>query len=101
VTACDNRLQWSLRRSEQCDVPIHAGRLLAYLLAPKQGSAIQRALVSRALEFRALPALLRGSVRVLRQLGKAHNPTGEGWASPGKTYGRNIAATAVRLQRGR
>jgi hypothetical protein len=82
-------------------IPAHVGRLLAYLLPTRTGSAIQRGLVEKALGYRPLPAQLRGSVRVLRHLGKAHNPQGEGWASPGTTYGRNVAAVATRLARGR
>lgn len=82
-------------------IPIHIGLLLAHLLPAKQGSAIQRALIGQALALHPLPAARRGSVRTLAQLGAAHNPSGDGWVRPGTTYGRNIAAVAVRLACGR
>lgn len=44
-----------------------------------------------------LPDALRGSAPTLRQLGRAHNPTGQGWASPGTDYGAKIAAIARRI----
>jgi hypothetical protein len=81
-------------------IPAHVGRLLAYLLPPRTGSAMQRAIIDLALTFRPLEPVLRGSVKALRHLGQACNPTGKGWATPGKTYGRSIAAVAVRLARG-
>ncbi|RRR69760.1 MAG: hypothetical protein EI684_14720 [Candidatus Viridilinea halotolerans] len=81
-------------------IPIHIGRLLAYLLPAEAGTPAQRELIERALAQRPLPAALRGSVHVLRQLGRAHNPTGIGWASPGTYYGERIAAVANGLTAG-
>jgi hypothetical protein len=97
------RWEYGLRFSTWQDdaIPAHVGRLLAYLLPARTGSVFQRALIERALAVRPLPAKVRGSVKQLQHLGKALNPSGEGWASPGKTYGRNIAAVAERLRRGR
>lgn len=78
-------------------IPAHVGRLLAYFLAPGAESDAQRALIERALRYRTLPPHMRGSAHSLRQLGKAHNPTGQGWASPGTDYGARVAATANRI----
>jgi hypothetical protein len=49
------------------------GRLLAYPLAAGKGSAIQKSLITRALEYRPLDRRVRGMVRVLRELGWDHN----------------------------
>jgi hypothetical protein len=54
-------------------------------------------LIERALQFRPLPDNLRGSAPVLKRLGAKHNPTGQGWASPGDDYGAKIAAVAQRI----
>ena len=78
-------------------IPAHVGRLLAYALPAGAESQAQRALIERALRYRALPAAMRGSAPILRQLGKAHNPTGQGWASPGDLYGQRIAEVAGRI----
>jgi hypothetical protein len=78
-------------------IPAHVGRLLAYALAKDAGTPTQRALVAKALTYRALPDKMRGSAPILKQLGKAHNPAGQGWASPGVTYGARIAAIAQRI----
>ena len=82
---------------EDRSVPAHVGRLLAYLLPPKTGSAMQRAMIDLALTLHPLDPRVRGTVRVLRQLGQRHNPSGLGWAKPGTIYGRQIAAVAQRL----
>jgi hypothetical protein len=76
-------------------IPAHVGRLLAYALPLGQGDAGQQALIARALGYRALPIAMRGSAPTLKRLGKAHNPTGNGWASPGVDYGRRIAQIAT------
>lgn len=78
-------------------IPAHVGRLLAYLLPPRTGSVMQRSLIDLALRLHPLEPKVRGTVRVLRQLGQEHNPSGTGWAKPGKIYGRQIAAAARRL----
>lgn len=79
-------------------IPAHVGRLLAYAINPTSGTAAQRALAVKALAIRPLPSAMWGSSPILRTLGKAHNPTGNGWASPGDTYGAKIAdiANAIR-----
>ena len=80
-------------------IPAHVGRLLAYALAKGEGTAAQRELIDRALRYRALPDHMRGSAPNLKRLGKVHNPTSQGWASPGVTYGARIAAIAERIVR--
>ncbi|MBX0328684.1 glucosaminidase domain-containing protein [Oscillochloris sp. ZM17-4] len=82
-------------------IPAHIGRLLAWFTKPAQRSVIQRQLIDRALTYRPLDLKHHGSATCLKHLGKVHNPSGEGWASPGPTYGRNLATTALRLERGR
>lgn len=72
-------------------IPAHVGRLLAYALPHSAWDDAQRELVSQALEYRPLASKLWGSAPTLKQLGKAHNPTGDGWASPGQLYGQQIA----------
>jgi hypothetical protein len=78
-------------------IPAHVGRLLAYFLPKGAENDIQRAVIERGLRYRALPDTMRGSASILRQLGKAHNPTGQGWSSPGSDYGARIAAVANRI----
>ncbi len=75
-------------------IPAHVGWLLAYALPVGAENPVQRAAIERALRYRALPARMRGSAPILRQLGRVHNPTGQGWASPGVDYGAKIAAIA-------
>jgi hypothetical protein len=82
-------------------IPAHVGRLLAWFLAPGQRSVIQKQLITLALTYRPLDLAHHGSAQTLQQLGKAHNPSGGGWASPGASYGRKVAAAARRLQRTR
>ena len=78
-------------------IPAHLGRLIAYAVQPSDRSGAQQAAVTRALAYRDLPAAIHGSAPTLRLLGRAHNPTGQGWASPGETYGQRIAEWANRL----
>lgn len=79
-------------------VPAHLGRLLAYALpAATVPTSAQQRIISQALSWRALPATMRGSAPILKMLGKVHNPTGQGWASPGDDYGTAIAQTANTL----
>lgn len=75
-------------------VPAHVGRLLAYALPLGAENDAQRALIEKALSYRGLPDTMRGSAPTLKPLGKAHNHTGQGWASPGTDYGRSIATIA-------
>jgi hypothetical protein len=79
-------------------IPAHIGRLLAYFLPPDVENAVQREATQRGLRYRPLPAPMRGSAPTLKQLGKVHNPTGQGWASPGSDYGAKIAAIANRIR---
>lgn len=78
-------------------VPAHVGRLLAYVFPDGQGTPAQMALIDLALTFRGLPSSVRGSAQTLKQLGRVHNPSGQGWASPGTHYGAAIAQWANRL----
>ncbi|MFQ3632568.1 glucosaminidase domain-containing protein [Roseiflexus sp.] len=98
------RQQWeagvSFATWEHDAIPAHVGRLLAYALPIGAENPVQRAAIERALRYRALPARMRGSAPILKQLGKAHNPTGQGWASPGTDYGAKIAAIATRIVTG-
>lgn len=98
------RQQWeagvSFATWEHDAIPAHVGRLLAYALAVGAENPVQRAAIERALRYRPLPLKLRGSAPTLKQLGKAHNPTGQGWASPGTDYGAKIAAIATRIVSG-
>ena len=73
-------------------IPQHLGRLLAFALPQGAGTAAQRALIDRALSLRPFPAQARGSAVVLAALGRVHNPSGIGWASPGTDYGDKLAA---------
>jgi len=66
-------------------------------LSKGAGDAAQQELIARALAYRPLPDQLRGSAPTLKQLGKAHNPAGGGWASPGTDYGAKVAAIARQI----
>jgi hypothetical protein len=81
-------------------IPAHIGRLLAYTLPKGAETPAQAAAIARGLSYRPLPENMRGSAQVLKQLGKAHNPTGQGWAAPGTEYGRKIAEIASRMAAG-
>ncbi len=76
----------------------HLGRLLAYALRDDALNGAQRLLLVEALTWRPLPAALRGSAPILRLLGASHNPTGQGWATPGERYGEKIAEVARAIQ---
>jgi len=78
-------------------IPAHIGRLLAYALPRGAESAAQRELIERAMAYRTLPDKLRGTAPTLKPLGKAHNPAGDGWASPGADYGARIAEVARQI----
>lgn len=78
-------------------IPAHLGRLLGYALKPGQMTAAQRALYQEAVERRPLPPAVVGSAQTIKQLGKAHNPSGQGWASPGNNYGAAMSAIANQL----
>jgi Mannosyl-glycoprotein endo-beta-N-acetylglucosaminidase len=82
---------------EQDAIPAQIGRLLAYSLPKGNETPTQAALIAQALRYRALPDTMRGSAHSLKQFGKAHNPTGQGWASPGDQYGAKIAVIAERM----
>lgn len=72
-------------------IPAHLGRLLAYALRDDQANAAQRALIAKALSYRALPASFRGgSPRWVDLNGK--------WAVPGTTYGQSIINLARRIR---
>jgi hypothetical protein len=79
-------------------IPAQIGRLLAYTLPKGAENPAQAAAIQRGLHYRPLPENMRGSAPTLKQLGKAHNPTGQGWASPGTDYGAKIAAIANRIE---
>ena len=82
---------------DQDAIPAHVGRLLAYALSIGSETPAQAAAIARALTYRTFPDTMRGSAAVLRMLGRVHNPTGQGWASPGTDYGTKIAAIAARI----
>lgn len=75
-------------------VVAHIGRLTAYALRKDERTPIQEEYVSLALRFRDLPVSAHGSAKTLAALGKAKNPSGYGWASPGERYGERIADIA-------
>ncbi len=78
-------------------IPAHIGRLLAYAIAPGQENDAQRVALAKGLSYRPFPQLLRGTAPAIKQLGKVHNPAGQGWASPGDQYGAKIAEIANRI----
>jgi hypothetical protein len=79
-------------------IPAHVGRLLAYALTDARATPQQAGLIATALHWRPLPARTRGSAPTLKPLGRVHNPSGEGWASPGDQYGAKIAEIARAVQ---
>ena len=90
-------------------IPAHLGRLLAYALRDAEATAAQRALISRALAYRALDPRARGSAPTLTPLGALHNPANRGlarkdwcagWAWDGAEYGARIAERANLMLRG-
>ena len=78
-------------------IPAHIGRLAAYGLSKGAGNGAQRELIERAMAYRTLPDKLHGTAPTLKPLGKAHNPAGDGWASPGTNYGSRIAEVARQI----
>ena len=80
-------------------VPAHIGRLLAYALPIGVGNPAQLKIISQALSYRTFPDKARGSAQTFVQLGRIHNKSGFGWASPGGKYGERIAAIAIQMRR--
>lgn len=72
-------------------IPAHVGRLCAYATQPAARTPAQSALIAFATSRHPLPEPVHGSAQTLKQLGKAHNKSGLGWASPGTYYGASIA----------
>lgn len=75
-------------------IPAFVWRVAAYAMTDEQANEHQRQQIDLALQVRPLPAALRGSVTVLKELGAAHNRTKQGWANPGTEYGAKIAEHA-------
>ena len=69
----------------------HAGRLLAYTTPFDDPSAMKAVAITNANRWRMIPPSVRGCATTLAELGKARNPHGIGWASPGTEYGAKIA----------
>lgn len=78
--------------------PAHVGRLLGYALVDEAATAKQRELIAEAARWRSIPSTVRGGASTLAELGKARNPRGIGWASPGTEYGARIADQINRLR---
>ncbi|RLT24410.1 MAG: hypothetical protein DWI30_01345 [Chloroflexi bacterium] len=72
-------------------IPAHIGRLLAYALRDDQASPAQKALIAKALAYRALPTNLRGVAPTIVGLNGR-------WAFPGTTYGQRILDVMMRLR---
>ena len=68
-------------------IPAHVGRLLAYALRDDQANEAQKALISKALRYRPLPAAYRGAAPTLAGLAGR-------WAVPGTEYPQKLAAIA-------
>lgn len=96
------RRQWEFGVSfatwEAHSIPAHLGRLLAYATRPDTRTAAQQTAVDRALRFRDLKLSIHGSAPTIKQLGRVHNPTGNGWASPGTDYGQKLAQIANQMR---
>jgi hypothetical protein len=73
-------------------IPAHAGRLLAYALRDDQANPTQRAMITRAMDYRPLPAKFRGVAPTWRGLNGR-------WAVPGATYADKIAEIANAILR--
>jgi hypothetical protein len=80
-------------------IPAHVGRLVAWATKPHERTAAQQQLVEQALAYRNLELRLHGSVSELQHLGRVHNPTGLGWASPGTDYGEKLAEFMTAMQK--
>ena len=76
---------------EEEAVPAHIGRLLAYALRDDQATPAQKALIDKALSYRALPSNLRGIAPTVIGLNGR-------WAFPGTVYGQRILAVMLRLR---
>jgi hypothetical protein len=76
---------------EEEAIPAHIGRMLAYALRDDQATPAQKALIDKALAYRALPANLRGVAPTIVGLNGR-------WAYPGTTYGQRILAVMLRLR---
>ena len=72
-------------------IPAHVGRMLAYALKDGQASDAQRALITRAMSYRPLPASFRGAAPTLRGLAGR-------WAVPGTEYPNKLAQIASAIQ---
>jgi hypothetical protein len=72
-------------------IPAHVGRMLAYALRDDQANDLQRAMITRAMTFRPLPASYRGVAPTLRGLA-GH------WAVPGTEYPNKLAQIASMIQ---
>jgi hypothetical protein len=75
-------------------IPAHVGRLAAYALPASERDSTRQAAIERALAYRMLPDHIQGTAPVIKLLGRVHNPSGSGWASPGTHYGSHIASIA-------
>lgn len=76
---------------EEEAIPAHIGRLLAYALRDDQATPAQKALIDKALAYRALPSNLRGVAPTIIGLNGR-------WAFPGTLYGQRILAVMLRLR---
>lgn len=76
---------------EEEAVPAHIGRLLAYAMRDDQATPAQKALIDKALSYRALPSYLRGVAPTVLGLNGR-------WAFPGTLYGQRILAVMLRLR---
>lgn len=75
-------------------VPAHVGRLLAYALAPGQGTPAQQQLIEQAMRVRPLPRAFRGVAAATGW--QALNGR---WAVPGGDYDQRIARIAETIRR--
>lgn len=82
-------------------IPAQVSRMLIYARRYVDLTPEQRKGVDHALYIRPLDPIRHGSAPTLRQLGAAHNPTGQAWASPGHTYGQSLADIANAIVRTR
>jgi hypothetical protein len=78
-------------------IPAHLGRLLGYALKPFDMTAVQFQCYTSAMVPRPLPKEALGTAPTLKQLGRVHNSSGQGWASPGDEYGAMVANKANKL----
>lgn len=76
---------------EEEAIPAHIGRLLAYALRDDQATPAQKAMIDKALAYRALPTNLRGVAPTIVGLNTR-------WAFPGTTYGQRILVVMLRLR---